>query len=174
HALIGEIREGGIEVLTAGSDAMFHGVYKVDGGPVSNAGLLVGRNVWDVKDAERRLEAASPGENILLFGLEVVALRERHRVTFGAAADGEHIFAVGEVGGVGGQRRGRNGGRHGQQAECERACNDEGEQRQQRSAQLPPPLEQYGKVKPHTNLTISLRSFRERSDGNPCKLSSCC
>jgi len=46
-----------------------------------------------VKDAERRLEAASPGENILLFGLEVVALLERHRVTFGAAADGEHIWA---------------------------------------------------------------------------------
>jgi hypothetical protein len=65
---------------------MFHGVYKVDGGPVANAGLLVGRNVWDVKDAERRLEAASPGENILLFGLEVVALLERNRVTFGAAA----------------------------------------------------------------------------------------
>ena len=42
HALIGGIREGGIEVLTAGSDAMFHGVYKVDGGPVANAGLLVG------------------------------------------------------------------------------------------------------------------------------------
>jgi hypothetical protein len=60
-------------MLSSRRNPELQGIDEVERAPVTDAGLLVGRDIGHVESAERSLEAAAAGEQLLLLGLAVVA-----------------------------------------------------------------------------------------------------
>ncbi len=157
HVLVGRVRKGRIKIGPVGCHAAFHRGDEVERGPIADAGPLVGRNIGHVERAEWGLQAAASDKLLRILDLEIVAAFERGRMTLGAAAHSEQIFAIGKIGRVLWQRRCRhhNGDRH--EIEDGKASDGDNEEGQQSSTHRPPLLRTFPK-----RLVSWLRSDRHQ------------
>jgi len=167
HALIGCVRKRRIEVNSTRCDSALHRVDEVERAPISNAGLLVWRDIRHVEGAEWRLQATPPAQTLLVLGLWILAFPKRLGMALRAAADGEHVLAIGKVGRVRRKLRSRHRPRHGQQIEDDRSSHGQGEQR-------PPPcfaqlssLNGSAHVGDHA-VGVTVPASRDRFRDTPC------
>ena len=141
HALVRGVGKRRIEILAVGCHAALHRVDEVERAPIADACLLVGRDIRHVEGADRASSGSGRPPAAPCLGLAIVALFQRRGVALGAAARGEHVFAVGEVGvWAGSADAGSVAARHGQQVEDDRARDGKGKQRQQRLCARRPAL----------------------------------
>ena len=103
HGRIGGVGEGRNEMLAGFGNAALHGIDEVEVRPVSNAGLRIRGQVRGVQNADGGFEGEAAAWQIGvkpgLFGIWLVAIP--------AATGGIENFAIGDVGGMGGDCRGR-------------------------------------------------------------------
>ena len=110
HMLIGRVGKRRIKMFAVRRDALGHGGDELRFAPAADAVLPVRRNIGNIECAERRIErqpAAKLGLVVLL----------GHRMAGRAAADIEHLLAIGEIGRVRRKRARRHRGRNGQHPE---------------------------------------------------------